>query len=88
MSIAISAWIGWSRTDPNPVSSVTLMKGFSVQRTSTLERAFALAEAGSCRSVTEIRTQLKREQFDSVDAHLSGSSIQKQLKARMAGAGA
>lgn len=55
-----------------------------MHRTTTLERAFALAEAGSCRTVTDIRTQLKREQFDSVDAHLSGSSIQKQLKIRIA----
>lgn len=55
-----------------------------MQKTTTLERAFALAEAGSCRSVTDIRAQLKREQFESVDAHLAGSVIQKQLKARMA----
>ncbi len=57
-----------------------------MQKPSTLERAFALAAAGSCRSVTEIRSQLKREQYDSVDAHLAGSAIQKQLKARMANA--
>jgi hypothetical protein len=55
-----------------------------VHRTTTLERAFALAESGSCRTVTDIRTQLKREHFESVDAHLSGSSIQKQLKTRIA----
>lgn len=50
---------------------------------STLERAFALAEAGSCKSVSDIRIQLKKEQHESVDAHLSGSMIQRQLKARM-----
>jgi hypothetical protein len=45
----------------------------------TLERAFSLAQTGSCRTVTEIRTQLKKEQFDMVDAHLGGMSIQRQL---------
>jgi hypothetical protein len=57
-----------------------------VQRTTTLERAFILADEGTCHSVSEIRTRLKREQYDSVDAHLSGSVIQKQLKTRMAAA--
>jgi hypothetical protein len=46
----------------------------------TLERAFILAQTGSCRSVSDIRSQLKREQRESVDAHLAGMSIQRQLK--------
>lgn len=50
----------------------------------TIERAFVLASAGECRTVTDIRSQLKRERFDSVDAHLSGGVIQKQLKERIA----
>lgn len=49
----------------------------------TLERAFILAETGSCRTVAEIRTQLKKEQRDSVDAHLAGAMIQRQLKERL-----
>ncbi|MBA2918308.1 hypothetical protein GON01_04885 [Sphingomonas sp. MAH-20] len=49
----------------------------------TIERAFILAETGSCRTVADIRTQLKKEQRDSVDAHLAGSVIQRQLKERL-----
>jgi hypothetical protein len=54
-----------------------------MQRQSTLERAFTLAESGLCRTVGDIRIQLKKEQRDSVDAHLSGSLIQRQLKVRL-----
>ena len=54
-----------------------------MQRQSTLERAFLLADSGSCRSVADIRVQLKKEQQDSVDAHLAGSLIQRQLKTRL-----
>lgn len=50
---------------------------------STIERALMLADAGTCRTVGEIRTQLKREQLESVDAHLSGSFIQRQLRERL-----
>lgn len=50
----------------------------------TIERAFVLASTGTCRSVTDIRTQLKRERYEAVDAHLSGSMIQRQLKQRLA----
>ena len=50
---------------------------------STIERAFTLAETSSCRTVGEIRTQLKREQRDAVDAHLAGSFIQRQLRERL-----
>ncbi|HEU4969408.1 hypothetical protein [Sphingomonas sp.] len=49
----------------------------------TIERAFTLAETGSCRTVADIRSQLKKEQRDSVDAHLAGSVIQRQLKERL-----
>lgn len=51
---------------------------------STLERAFALAENSSCRTLSDIRTRLKKEQHDSVDAHLAGMSIQRQLKSLIA----
>jgi len=53
------------------------------QRQSTLERAFILAETGTCRTVGDIRSQLKKEQHDSVDAHLAGSMIQQQLRQRL-----
>ena len=47
---------------------------------STLERAFDLAQASACQTVSDIRVQLKREQRESVDAHLAGPSIQRQLR--------
>lgn len=47
---------------------------------STLERAFELARSGQCSSTTDIRLHLKRERFDSVDAHLQGPSITRQLR--------
>ena len=47
----------------------------------TLERAFDLARSGDYASVNDIRVQLKRERFDQVEAHLSGHSIGRQLRA-------
>ena len=49
----------------------------------TIERAFQLARESSCRSVDDIRRTLKTEQFDGVDAHITGSLV-KQLKAEIA----
>jgi hypothetical protein len=46
----------------------------------TLERAFDLARSGTCASVADIRLALKRERFDQVEAHLSGHSINRQLR--------
>lgn len=47
----------------------------------TLERAFTLARSGDFVTVEEIRAQLKRERFDQVEAHLTGPSITRQLRA-------
>lgn len=47
----------------------------------TLERAFILARSGECASVGEIRMRLKKERCDAVEAHLSGPSISRQLRA-------
>ena len=52
-----------------------------MQATSTIERAFALARSGTCATVADIRTALKRERFDQVEAHLAGHSINRQLRA-------
>lgn len=46
-----------------------------------LERAFELARGGQARTISEIRTQLNREGFEGVQGHLSGTAIQKQLRA-------
>lgn len=45
----------------------------------TVERAFELAREGRCRSVDDIRRQLKAERFDSVEGHLAGGTIKRQL---------
>jgi len=47
---------------------------------SIIERAFELAKAGSCANVNEIRAQLKRERYTSVDEHLAGPSLGRQLR--------
>lgn len=48
---------------------------------STLERAFALARSGEHDGVDSIRRALRGERLDQVDAHLSGPSITRQLRA-------
>ncbi len=48
---------------------------------STVERAFELARSGTFANVYEISRQLKREGYDRVAAHLSGSEIKRQLLA-------
>ena len=45
----------------------------------TLERAFALARSGDCANVEDIRRRLRSERHESIDAHLSGPSVRKQL---------
>lgn len=47
----------------------------------TLERAFALARSGEHANVATIRQALRQERFDQVEAHLSGHSITRQLRA-------
>ena len=56
------------------------MEVASMIRPSTVERAFQLARAGEHRGVHEIAAALKRERHESVDAHLAGPSIRKDLK--------
>jgi hypothetical protein len=45
----------------------------------TIERAYELAKNGPCTNVEEIRRQLRREQYSSVDAHLNGKATTTQL---------
>lgn len=47
---------------------------------STLERAFQLAKSGRFSSVADLRRQLKAENYPSVEEHLAGGSIRRQLK--------
>jgi hypothetical protein len=48
-----------------------------------IARAFQLAQGGTCRTLSEVRSTLSKEGFTSVDAHLAGASIRKQLKAML-----
>ena len=50
-----------------------------MSQTNTVVRAFELARSDSCRTVDDIRQQLKREGCANCEAHLSGASIRKQL---------
>lgn len=54
--------------------------GSMTSQPSTLERAFALARSGECANVSELRSRLKQEQFEQVEAHLRGPSINRQLR--------
>lgn len=47
---------------------------------STVERAYQLARHGPCQSLDEIRRQLEQERYASVNAHLSGPTIRRQLR--------
>ena len=49
-------------------------------RPSTVERAFELARSGRCANVPEIVAALKGERHESVDAHLAGPSIRRDLR--------
>ncbi len=43
-----------------------------------VERAYQLAP--HCRTIDEIRNKLVKEGYGSVDAHLQGSSLRRELK--------
>lgn len=47
---------------------------------STVERAYQLAREGPCASLDDIRRQLEQERYGSVNAHLSGPTIRRQLR--------
>jgi hypothetical protein len=47
---------------------------------STIERALEIARSGSASTVKEVRDQLKREQYDSVEQATAGVSVKAQLK--------
>lgn len=49
-------------------------------RPTTVERAFELARSGRCDNLPAIVAALKGERHESVDAHLAGPSIRKDLR--------
>jgi hypothetical protein len=50
------------------------------ERPTTVERAFELANSGQCDNLPDIVARLKGERHESVDAHLAGPSIRKDLR--------
>jgi hypothetical protein len=50
------------------------------ERPTTVERAFELARSGQCDNLPAIVAALKGERHESVDAHLAGPSIRKDLR--------
>ena len=50
------------------------------ERPTTVERAFELARSGQCDNLPSIVAALKGERHESVDAHLAGPSIRKDLR--------
>ena len=55
------------------------MSDAAPRQLSTVERAYQLARSGTCRSVEDIRRKLSAERYESVQAHLSGASIKRDL---------
>ncbi|KQU55698.1 MULTISPECIES: hypothetical protein [Sphingomonas] len=51
-----------------------------VRAQSTVERAYQLARQGPCTTLDDIRRQLEQERYASVNAHLSGPTIRRQLR--------
>ena len=51
-----------------------------VRTLSTVERAYQLAREGPSTSLDDSRRQLERERYASVNAHLSGPTLRRQLR--------
>lgn len=49
----------------------------------TIERAFGLARGGQCRTLEDVKRILKTEHYESIESHLAGRSVRKQLTALM-----
>jgi hypothetical protein len=48
-----------------------------------MERAFEIAQEGSCKNLQSLAVALAKEGFTNVDSHLEGPSLRKQLGALM-----
>jgi hypothetical protein len=51
-------------------------------RPTTIERAYQLAEGGTCRTPGEVKTALKQEGFCSIQDQLHGGTVTRALKQR------
>ena len=45
----------------------------------TVHRAFELAATGSYSTLQDLKIKLRKERYESVEAHLAGSVIKRQL---------
>lgn len=45
-----------------------------------IERAFELAESGSCQDMEELGSRLRAEGYDQVSSHLHAMSLRRQLR--------
>jgi hypothetical protein len=62
-------------------TSSTLTYRDTMERVGIIERAFQLASGSE--SLKEVRQRLTREGYVSVEAHLSGAQIRRELKVRL-----
>lgn len=74
----IERWLG-VRGSENIVSPSQSIMLEPMNDLSILERAFALAKSGECSGIDDIRRKLKSERYESIDQHLAGPSIKRQL---------
>jgi len=70
------------------MGAATPVRPSDLIRPSTVERAFELARFGGCRTVADIVAILKSERHESVEAHLAGPSIRRDLRRVWEAAGA
>jgi hypothetical protein len=52
-------------------------------RLSLIERAFQLADSGTCENISDIERNLTRENYESVLQHLTAPSLRKELASRI-----
>jgi hypothetical protein len=62
------------------------LEATKIMSANTVVRAFELARGGLCRNVGQIRSRLKTEGYASIQEHLEGPSIRKQLADAIKGA--
>ena len=52
-------------------------------RQNTVQRAFDLARNGTCRTIGQLRADLRVEKCEGIEEHLAGKSLVRQLQAIM-----
>ena len=53
-----------------------------MNRLTTIERAYQLAESGECRNVSEVNQRLAAEGYDRINDQLYGSTVTAALRER------